>query len=588
MLIKSSNASGNRALRRSTSGPSTGPTTTITTYAFGLEEHTYTSAGASTGNLYYYFRGGRLIGSFDGTNTIFYLTDALGSIVSTFSNTATTAAVKGNQLFGPYGVSGAARYQAGTINTSKGFTGQYNDSLTGLDYYNARYYDPAVGVFLSADMKQGNLQGMNPYAYVSGNPETRSDPTGQYIATQTPLSQPNGAIAYLMPDHNTITTIINDGSGNGYTVSGQFFRTTNGFSMDTFTNGQEAAYGGYNPNTGTSHTLGGLFQQIANGINAFLSHVSAPTGDYTPCTLLSFTPTTKVATSQGEKAIGSLHPGERVWAYNTKTHKMELQPVVHVWINHDHDLVDVTIAFTPPTKHNKPAQKTSEVVHTNEKHPFLTVEKGFVPVSQLHTGMHVVSANGSVGAITVLKIVPGTMTMYNLEVAQDHTYTVGDGKWIVHNCGGVDDSTFDNSFRGLEGSSYEEIMQRIPASAREMDWKPDPNGALFGQQWTWTDGLYKYILRMHGPDMNAVNKYPDSNAANGWTFRLFRSGNNEGGYYSDSSGKWHPEQETNPDNIPGGGRMVSPKGPYDPNVANDTHIPMEDPVDTYFDGFIAP
>ncbi len=184
-------ASGNRVLRRSTSGPSSSPTTTLTTYAVGLEEHAYTSAGTSTSNLYYYFLGGKLIGSFDGTNTIFYLTDALGSVVSTFSNTSNTAAIKGNQLFGPYGVSGAARYQAGTINTAKGFTGQYNDALTRLDYYGARYYDPVVGVFLSADTAQGNAQGMNPYAYVNGGPETKNDPTGRRVAAVAPPIGPD-------------------------------------------------------------------------------------------------------------------------------------------------------------------------------------------------------------------------------------------------------------------------------------------------------------------------------------------------------------------------------------------------------------
>ncbi|HLZ57195.1 MAG TPA: RHS repeat-associated core domain-containing protein, partial [Ktedonosporobacter sp.] len=187
-------ANGNRALRRSTSGPSGSPTTTLTTYAFGLEEHTYTGAGVSTGNLYYYFLGGRLIGSFDGTNTIFYLTDMLGSIVSAFSNTASSAAIKGNQLFGPYGVSGTARYIAGAINTAKGFTGQYNDALTGLDYYDARYYDPVVGVFLSADVKQGNAQGMNPYGYVNGNPETHTDPTGLRIAPVCPTYSCNAPL----------------------------------------------------------------------------------------------------------------------------------------------------------------------------------------------------------------------------------------------------------------------------------------------------------------------------------------------------------------------------------------------------------
>jgi len=29
--------------------------------------------------------------------------------------------------------------------------------------------------------------------------------------------------------------------------------------------------------------------------------------------------------------------------------------------------------------------------------------------------------------------VPGKQLMYNLEVAQDHTYTVGQGQWVVHN-----------------------------------------------------------------------------------------------------------------------------------------------------------
>jgi hypothetical protein len=37
-----------------------------------------------------------------------------------------------------------------------------------------------VGQFLSADTVQGNAQGMDPYAYVGGNPETRTDPTGHW------------------------------------------------------------------------------------------------------------------------------------------------------------------------------------------------------------------------------------------------------------------------------------------------------------------------------------------------------------------------------------------------------------------------
>ena len=45
-------------------------------------------------------------------------------------------------------------------------------------------------------------------------------------------------------------------------------------------------------------------------------------------------------------------------------------------------------------------------------------------------------ADGRIGVITDWHIVPGVKLMYNLEVAQDHTFVVGDGQWIVHNCGG--------------------------------------------------------------------------------------------------------------------------------------------------------
>src|SRR5260370_35564542 len=51
-------------------------------------------------------------------------------------------------------------------------------------YFNARFYVRVVGVFLSADTLQGNMQAMNPYAYVNGNPETHSDPTGRMFITE--------------------------------------------------------------------------------------------------------------------------------------------------------------------------------------------------------------------------------------------------------------------------------------------------------------------------------------------------------------------------------------------------------------------
>jgi RHS repeat-associated protein len=94
---------------------------------------------------------------------------------------ARSGTVQAAQLFNPYG---SVRYSTGTMPTEKGFTGQRLDP-SGLSYFNARYYDSSVGQFTSAD----SAQGPNRYEYVGGNPETITDPTGQF-----------GACAGSMPD----------------------------------------------------------------------------------------------------------------------------------------------------------------------------------------------------------------------------------------------------------------------------------------------------------------------------------------------------------------------------------------------------
>ena len=127
----------------------------------------------------------------------------------------------------------------------------------------------------------------------------------------------------------------------------------------------------------------------------------------------SFTASTKVTTQEGQQAIGTLKPGEKVLAYNPKTHRMELQPILHVWIHHDTDLVDLTLTTRTHAPHSSVVTSTSEVLHTNQKHPFLTLEQGFLSVGKIKVGMHILRADGRVGVVTGWKGIPGGMTMYN-------------------------------------------------------------------------------------------------------------------------------------------------------------------------------
>jgi len=62
------------------------------------------------------------------------------------------------------------------------YTGQYSyDVEFGLKYYGARFYDSAVGRFVSADtVIPGGTQGYDRYAYSVNNPIRYSDPSGHW------------------------------------------------------------------------------------------------------------------------------------------------------------------------------------------------------------------------------------------------------------------------------------------------------------------------------------------------------------------------------------------------------------------------
>jgi RHS repeat-associated protein len=106
----------------------------------------------------------------------YYLhTDHLGS---TSLTTDESGEVVSRQLYHPFGT---VRYSEGTNPTDFGFTGQKAVPGTGLLFYHARYYHPALGRFVSADTivpKPFDPQGWNRYAYAVNNPLRYIDPSG--------------------------------------------------------------------------------------------------------------------------------------------------------------------------------------------------------------------------------------------------------------------------------------------------------------------------------------------------------------------------------------------------------------------------
>ena len=119
------------------------------------------------------YLGTNRIASKTSTDTLYYHSDHLGS-----SNVVTNVSGQQVQLseYKPYGE--LSLNTADNVNYY--FTGKELDP-TGLYYYGARYYDPKVGRFVSADTMSPNYynpQALNRYSYCFNNPLKYIDPSG--------------------------------------------------------------------------------------------------------------------------------------------------------------------------------------------------------------------------------------------------------------------------------------------------------------------------------------------------------------------------------------------------------------------------
>lgn len=106
---------------------------------------------------------------------LWLLPDYLGTIRDLADATGT---VRNHILYGAFG---EVLFQSNpAVQTRYLFTGREYDAATGLYYYRARYYDPFTGRFLSEDPIRFSSGDLNLHRYVSNNPVSFTDPTGQY------------------------------------------------------------------------------------------------------------------------------------------------------------------------------------------------------------------------------------------------------------------------------------------------------------------------------------------------------------------------------------------------------------------------
>jgi RHS repeat-associated protein len=133
-------------------------------------------------------------------STEWYLTDQLGSVVAI----ASTSAVLDQITYDPFG--NIVTQTNDTDAVRFGFAGMEFDSVTGLYYDHARYYDAAIGRFTSQDPKSFSAGDTNLYRYVGNDPAGADDPNGMQdlqISNSFP-TQPDLQTVVQTPDMQSV------------------------------------------------------------------------------------------------------------------------------------------------------------------------------------------------------------------------------------------------------------------------------------------------------------------------------------------------------------------------------------------------
>jgi RHS repeat-associated protein len=165
----------------------------------------------------------------------------------------------------------------------------------------------------------------------------------------------------------------------------------------------------------------------------------------------SFTGSTLILLADGTtKPIDKIKPGDKVTATDPSTATTTPGQITALHINEDTDLTDLTI---------QTGSGQSATLHTTQNHPFwdATIQE-WMPAGELEPGHRLTTTDGTHATVIQVSNTVGHQTMYNLTVADTHTYYVvaGNTPVLVHNDPGGDTVTVG---RWMSKAEYEAMMR---------------------------------------------------------------------------------------------------------------------------------
>ncbi|MFN8522811.1 MAG: polymorphic toxin-type HINT domain-containing protein [Chloroflexota bacterium] len=117
-----------------------------------------------------------------------------------------------------------------------------------------------------------------------------------------------------------------------------------------------------------------------------------------------------------------MRPSDEVLAFDERNGREDFFTITAVHTHRDEALVRLI-----------PTGTSGEAVETTANHPFLTQDGDWRPAGRLRVGDGLRQSAGRIGRVAPVEPRSGSQVMYNLAVAEAHTYFVGAGGWLVHN-----------------------------------------------------------------------------------------------------------------------------------------------------------
>lgn len=127
------------------------------------------------------------------------------------------------------------------------------------------------------------------------------------------------------------------------------------------------------------------------------------------------------------KPLDQVKVGDKVEATDPATGKTSAQTVTKVWVDHDTDLMDITI---------RAGGKTS-VIHATQHHPFWDATRhAWTKANNLPSGDRLRTDDGANATVVSTTVVSGAADMWDLTVQTTHDlYVVTSvASVLVHNC----------------------------------------------------------------------------------------------------------------------------------------------------------